>query len=317
MEQKIASNISNNISNNTRSKVNPMDKICAPARKFEYDSCMNVPELENIVRAWNSAHHNMPKQQIKLYGSNSGSGSGSGNKFDTAKYKLYLLAQCYEKIKDCDTQLCWTQHNKIVHNIDPKMRTVLSSQVWAPIGPYGYNNYTWLNTLDINRVLYQYELVFLHFKFLGALPNDFDNLPLLGIRNLNYKALLAKNKHQLGFIFNLDTSHETGSHWVAAYANLLKGQVYYYDSFAVRPTKEVTKLLNRICDFCKTELNIPDAEPEYNKIRHQFGESECGVFSIEFIHKLLQGISFEKYCKSKPSDAKINKLRTKFFRLKN
>jgi len=295
-------------------KVNPMDKICAPARKFEYSSCMNVQELETIARAWNSAHPNLPKKQIKLY--KSGAGSGSNN-FNTDKYKLYLLSQCYEKINECDTQLCWTQHNKVVHNLDPNMHNILAHQVWAPVGPYGYNNFTWLNTLDINRVLHQYELVFPHFKFLGALPNDFDNLPLLGIRNLNYKALLDKQKTQLGFVFNLDTSQQTGSHWVAAYANLLKGQVYYYDSFAVRPTKEVNKLLNRICDFCKTELNIQESVPEYNRIRHQYGESECGVFSIEFIHKLLQGITFEKYCKSKPNDAKINKLRTKFFRLKN
>ena len=34
---------------------------------------------------------------------------------------------------------------------------------------------------------------------------------------------------------------------------------------------------------------------EYNRNRHQFKNSECGVYSINFILRLLEGESFEDY----------------------
>ena len=53
---------------------------------------------------------------------------------------------------------------------------------------------------------------------------------------------------------------------------------------------------------------------EYNQNRHQYKNSECGVYSLNFIIKLLEGKSFDELTKIKISDDEINKQRDILFR---
>ncbi len=50
-----------------------------------------------------------------------------------------------------------------------------------------------------------------------------------------------------------------------------------------------------------------------NKKRHQFGNSECGMYSMYFITQMLQNKCFEKFQKRVVTDAYMLKLRKKFF----
>jgi hypothetical protein len=288
-------------------KINPRDKLCAPGKKFMQNTCLDLADLEIMARSWNKAHRATPKKQIVLK-------SDLEPNLNKSQYQTHLLAEFYNKIQECDTQLCWTQNHKIKSYIDEPMKNYLSNYVWVPEGPHGKGNETWLNTNDIDKVLYQYEIPYKDFKFLGAVPNDFDDVAAYGIRTLKYKSLMTRGKTKLGIVFNLDSSWQDGSHWSAAFANLLTGQIYYYDSYGEKPTPEVLNFLNRLKKFCQEELNNENAKVRINKVRHQYGESECGVFSINFITALLNGREFTEYCNSKPSDAKINMTRDVIFR---
>jgi hypothetical protein len=55
---------------------------------------------------------------------------------------------------------------------------------------------------------------------------------------------------------------------------------------------------------------------DYNNIRHQFKHSECGVYSINFILRLLKGETFDHICKNITSDDEINECRPVYFRFK-
>ena len=50
-----------------------------------------------------------------------------------------------------------------------------------------------------------------------------------------------------------------------------------------------------------------------NEKRHQFGNSECGMYSMYFITQMLQNKCFEKFQRKKVSDAYMLRLRKKFF----
>ena len=56
----------------------------------------------------------------------------------------------------------------------------LENKVFRPEGPQG--RFEWLSTLDINKVLYQYEEKYPDFKFLGAVPLDFIELDYLHLK---------------------------------------------------------------------------------------------------------------------------------------
>ncbi len=159
----------------------------------------------------------------------------------------------------------------------------------------------------------QYEKKYPDFKFLGAVPMDFDDLPSLGIKDLDLKKLTNEGKYRLGIIFNLDEHWKSGSHWTAMYADLKKGDIKYFDSYSVAPEERVRKLARRIAKFMEKGLGMNEYDVDYNKIRHQYENSECGVYSINFILRMLKGESFESICKSKIPDKVINKCRNKYF----
>lgn len=185
-------------------------------------------------------------------------------------------------------------------------------KTFRPEGPSG--KFEWLNTININQVVSQYENKYKDFKFLGAVPIDFDDLPKLGIKSLDFKKLLDSGFTKIGVVFNLDESFKSGSHWVAAYADLPKGSIYYYDSYGIPPEIRIRKFMRRVANFCKDNLGINDVIADYNKVRHQFGGSECGVYSINFIALLLRGDSFDQICQRKTPDNVVNKCRKVYFK---
>ena len=52
----------------------------------------------------------------------------------------------------------------------------------------------------------------------------------------------------------------------------------------------------------------------YNNIQHQFENSECGVYSINFIVRLLQGEKFNDIINNVTTDGKMNQFRKEYFR---
>lgn len=193
------------------------------------------------------------------------------------------------------------------------------------------NMHTWLNNFDIEEVMSQYERKYPSYKFMGVFPIDFAS-PRKGFSftqqtsciaesmcHIDVAQLLSQGKKQVAAVLNLDRHDQRGSHWVAVYANFdakaPRGRygVFYYDSNAVRPPKEVVAFQ----EVLKTQAAALNKRPfavQSNTRRHQFGNSECGVFSMHFIESMLGGATFEQIMKAKKYDTEMNKLRKVYYR---
>ena len=95
------------------------------------------------------------------------------------------------------------------------------------------------------------------------------------------------------------------------YAHLNRGKIYYFDSYGYEPSKEVVILMKRLKEQCEklgmtSEINI-------NKVRHQRKGSECGVYSINFICKMLEGGDFNELTNNVIDDDTMEKNRNLFF----
>ena len=126
-----------------------------------------------------------------------------------------------------------------------------------------------------------------------------------------------EGKHNIGIVLNLDDHDEPGSHWVSMYIELLprnreKPSIYYFDSIADKPTKEVKKFVKEIQ---KQYKNLKNEEIEflYNDIKHQKKNTECGVYCIHFITTMLEGKDFKEYIQEIKDDAFMQKFRSFFF----
>ena len=276
------------------------DKVCAPDKMFEYGSCYTMRSLILLSEAYNKEN---PDNMIEL--------DRTRETLHPRKYKKYIVKQLKKRLDSkCDSQLCWAKQS-FMKNLARINKEEIEKYTFRPIAPEG--RFEWLNTLNIDDVMKQYEKKYSDFEFLGTVPMDFDDLPVLGIKDHDFNKSIKNGKTKIGIVFNLDEHKKAGSHWVSMFADLKKGQVYYFDSYGTRPEQRVRTLLDRIKNFCKTGLGISRVIVDHNRIRHQFKNSECGVYSINFIVRMLKGKTFEEICESRVPDEKINKCRLRYF----
>jgi hypothetical protein len=280
--------------------VNEEDTRCAPGIKFEDGSCIRLEILVELVKAYNDENKD---NQIKLH--------SSLDVLNPHKYKRYLLKQIKEKIGDkCTSQKCWSEQN-FVNKMKDIYKNELKKYTFRPDGPTG--RFEWLSNFDIDGVMRQYEHKYPDYKFLGSVPIDFDNFSDYGLKDLDFDKLVKEGKTKIGVIFNLDKRSQGGSHWVSLYSDLKDNKIYFFDSVGIRPQPEIRKFMRRIGNYCAKSENKSKILAEYNKVQHQHGGSECGVYSINFILRMLRGDSFKEISQNPINDKHINQCRMVYF----
>ena len=273
--------------------------ICSPLSKSKSsNTCFSREALLRIASSWNR-HHTSSKDKIKISKNNRVLWNTINKRFD----------------KYCDEESCWLEQDfidkeikkSLAHHFKPKM-----PQQWAK------NPNEWLTTVDIRNVMKQYDKKFPHFLFIGPVPIDFDaSYDTMGtcivneLCKINVKQLTENSINKLGVIFNTDPHHKSGEHWIALFIDLRKG-IYFFDSYGIKPPKEVFALMKRIQNQGK-KLG-KKLEMKYNMIQHQFKNSECGVYSMNFIIELLHGKEFKEIIEDVISDDEMNKHRLVLYR---
>lgn len=280
------------------------DLQCAPGREFEAGSCISLVVLEEMARAYNIMAEN-EKDKIKL--------SKNMSVLNPQKYKLYLVHQLGERIGDtCKTQKCWATRD-FIFQMNEAARIELRKYTFRPDSPQG--RFDWLSTFDINDSMEQYEKKYKGFKFFDANPMDFADLEQCKINRVDYDKLIDSGITKLGIIFNLDEHNKPGSHWVAMYTDLKKGEIYYFDSFGVKPEKRVRALMRKQTNYLteKRGMKLSDIRVDYNQTQHQKQNTECGVYSMNFLIRMARGDDFDKLCAEIIPDDKMNKCRKVYF----
>jgi hypothetical protein len=186
---------------------------------------------------------------------------------------------------------------------------------------------TWLNTFDILNVMQQYEKKYTDFAFLGVFPLDFasrsahSNSCITKMCDFQLEQLIDTKK-KFGMVVNMDKSTGRGSHWVAFYfcVGSKKGTngVCYYDSTGQFPPKEIQNFIVNVkgqIENCSKIKNKESFKYKFNNIQHQRKNSECGVFSMNFIRLCLENpeMNFRSIKQLMGSDDDMNKLRDYFY----
>jgi len=284
-----------------------MDTKCAPSKKYNDGSCFSLEALQEIAQNYNSNIKNKKINYEKLT-------------------KKELVTELNNKLSNvCSEQTCWLKLD-FVKKID---NDEIHNNTFRPEGPK--KKYDWLNTLNINDVIEQYHSLYPDFLFLGAVPYDFEDLPVLGISNIDFDKLEKENKIKIGLVINLDEHYKSGSHWVGLYVDLQKYQIYYIDSVGKKPKTRIKKFITKVFKYMyKKKFNksinfnnitnskytkyLNNFDIRYNNLQHQYENSECGVYSIYFILELLKGNTFDNIITNRVPDEMVNKYRSLFFR---
>jgi hypothetical protein len=312
--------------------VDESDKKCAPHLKFD-SHCAPLDVIIELAKSYNEEIESSLKGGKESIDKDSIKNKIILNeKYDTlnpGKYKQYLVKELHERLYDvCDmNQKCWIKQS-FVERMNKELKDYLKKKTYRPYGPS--EGTKWLNTLNINNAMIQYEDKFKDFIFMGAVPLDFNKLDGLTVANgsmnvakVDFNKLEQMGKKKIGFVINLDTHDQPGSHWVALYSNLEKGITYFYDSYGSRPPAMTRDYMRDIDRYFIHTKKMKHSISDYNKKRHQRKNSECGVYSMAFIIGMLNadasddenGIikEFERVNNEEFKDDDVQKCRNVYF----
>jgi hypothetical protein len=176
----------------------------------------------------------------------------------------------------------------------------------------------WLDSTNIENVMKQYEDAFPNFEFMGPFPIDFaapDPYQKTGSQNCLIKEICSlrvadsiKNGTQyIGIVYNLDPHFKDGSHWVANFIDIPKHKCYYFDSYGYEPPKQIARFMKWLT------TQDPQMKLSYNAHRFQHKDSECGMYSLYFIIRMLMGDQFRSFCRREPPDSTMLQFRSWIF----
>lgn len=270
---------------------------CAPNSNRPGYTCYTELSLLKLRDYWNKRH---PDKRIDT---------------DDSKDIWMQLKENMSNV--CNIESCWLRQKFI----DEKLDKELLQYTFAPKSPASWkkNPDEWLSSLDIDKVMKQYEHVYSCFEFIGPSPIDFDDHKLYGecvweeLCKFDLYDYIKNGKTKIGIIFNTDPHYKGGSHWISLFINIKKKFIYYFDSNGNEVPTQIKDLMERIQKQGKNmNLNLMLMD-NYN-FQHQKSETECGMYSLYFIIQLLMDSKQPEYFNThKIPDSEVFKLRKVFF----
>ena len=269
-------------------------RYCSPASKGygkQGDSCYSKDQLLKIALAYNQQY---------------------SSTINTNCNKEKLWDEIEKRMVQCNNEWCWMEKVHLDHEMN---------EFFRPSRPVG--KYQWLSTSDIRDVLKQYEAIYPEFVFLGPVPLDFCNLASNEVCNINFRSSKRNGKTKIGIVFNTDPSTKPGKHWISMFIDIndpdpKKHEIGYFDSYGMAPMlpeiKDLVRKLQSQNPDIKIKLNCND-DICTSSIRHQRNNSECGIYSINYIVSRLEGTCWEDIViNSRWTDEQMANLRQKYFR---
>ena len=272
-------------SGKTRKHKQILKKInCSPKQKNEINdfTCYTNKDLIYLRDHWNARH---PDVEIK---SNS---------------PKEIHKKLTEYLKDiCNNEACWLKQKTVFGHLESEL-----SDSFAPESPseWAKNPNEWLSSTDIMKVMKQYEKAYKCFDFIGPTPINFNTRKLYGecvweeLCNFNLEKLIKKGITKIGVIFNTDPDSKPGQHWISMFINIKKKTIFFFDSTGDPAPKEVKELISKIKDQGHNLREPINFKVDSNEgIEHQYGNTECGVYSIFFIVHMLEDKVTDHYIKT-------------------
>lgn len=259
---------------------------CAPHRKGD-TTCYTKEQLVKMAKILNKKE-------------------GSKIKFTGSKEELWNAIRMH-LFEECNYEWEWMD-NKSIRELNDRE---IKYETFKPPMPTAWlkNKFTWLNTTDILNVMRQYEKLYREFKFFGPVPVDCPKDIYCELTNIDLGKISRKGVNMVGVIFNLDKHNESGSHWVGLFANMKDNFITYYDSTGNPPPDYIKYFIGMLKRQMRSGVVI-----DWNKKKHQFGGSECGVYSMNFIIESIKGNKLSEIERKRISDYSVNILRNYFYR---
>jgi len=255
---------------------------CSPKPKDEINSftCYTDRSLFKMRDLWNARH---PDAKIET---------------NDTKEIHSSLSNYFKGV--CNKESCWLTQIPGASYRDME-------ETFAPESPaeWSKNPNEWLTSVDIMKVMKQYERAYKCFDFIGPSPIDFDTRKLYGdcvweeLCNFSLAEQIKNDKTKIGIIINTDPHDKPGQHWISMFINIKKRTISFFDSVGDKAPPQVMAFVDRIIK--QGHQMTPKINMKFDQnhpTEHQYGTTECGIYSLFFIVHLLEDKITEHYLKT-------------------
>jgi hypothetical protein len=278
-----------------------MSSQCGIANKYDRNAgtCFTKEQVSALV----DAHNRMVTlSRVKI----------TGKRYENSNpipigSKLEMLNELRKRLKKVcpDGDDVCILNQEIMNEIATHIRDDLHSAI-LPLGPRGRTE--WLANDEIDAVMFPYMKVYPDFCYLGT---NASNCHKYSGCQFDYEGHLSAGRKYFGAIFNLDKIGQGGSHWVAMLIDIPARKIYYCDSNGIPPNTSIQDFI----DETKQKLERFKLKQINNKKAFQTDGSECGVYSCNFIIRMLsQKETFQEIIDNPLNFTEINSCRKAYFR---
>lgn len=265
-----------------------MTAKCSPKVKDKVTgfSCYSFDDLRYLRNLWNAKHPDAA-QQITT----------DNVREIHRQLTAHNAAQCGEK------EACWLHQPFVKESVGKQIREF----AFAPEAPKEWekNPNEWLSSTEIENVMQQYQKAYKCFRFIGPSPIDFDTVVSGGetvwteLSGLSIAALKAEGINKVGIILNTDPHNKGGQHWISMFINIKRGQIFFFDSVGAAAPKEVMALVARVQQQgAALSPPIHFTFDQNHPVEHQYGNTECGIYSLFFIVHMVEDKITRHYLKT-------------------
>jgi hypothetical protein len=225
------------------------------------------------------------------------------------------------KITGCNSELCILESEKFKKYSRKYIKEIRNEirDRFKTIGPR--DSRSLLSNVNIDSVIRQWKIEFPKFHPIEFAMSDFYEYPSELVMTNVGKEIIDTNHDCAGLALNTDIHSRGGKHWVGFFMDFRDDELWrliYFNSSGNPPFKSITRFMEEL----KTELSLG-----YNKKvesvvlsrhRHQpeSDNSECGLYVLFFIRKMLERTSDEFFIKNTISTKMMQEFRKHVFREK-
>lgn len=270
---------------------------CSPeTERAGNHTCFSKVDLEQMRRVWNVRH---PDNKIVSH---------------SPSVIWGHLKSYYATV--CNKESCWVRQ---MMQSKEQQRELLDA--FAPESPKDWekNPNEWLSSMDILRVMNQYEKKYKCFDFMGPSPIDYDHRQVNGepvwkeLCFFDLKTHIQKGHFKIGIIFNLDKHTGSGTHWVSMFINVKKKTIFYFDSTGDAIPPQLMKFVRTVTEQ-GNRLGIAFSFDQNHPVEHQYSNTECGMYSLFFIIHMVEDKITSHYLKTHViRDKDVEKFRRIYF----
>ncbi len=276
---------------------------CAPHIKYDGVSCFSTESLRDIAAAIYVSTKNVEYSNERIA--------------NLSKKQLHeLISKHMNGAHESDwlsNPIVKSTHNQEVlkYSLRPKY-----PEEWIDCkeneAPNRNCRYTWLHTFNIQDVMLQYERKFPDFRFMGAVPIDFQDVSP-AFKKFDITEWARRDIRHIGIIFNTDPSYEDGEHWICMYIHIGSKTltINFFDSYGHTSAVplEIKSFIKKMEKQWTEQGKRYNTVVEIAKTRHQYDNSECGMYCLYFIIQRLHGTSFRKLERHRIDDDTMNRFR--------